>query len=69
MTNILPHQTLLTTKRQLLEQAEVNELLPQVFEQIKSDVYVEDFTSITELLAYVPTEALIAFLSEINNDD
>jgi len=44
------------------------ELLPRVFEQIRSDVYVEDFTSIAELLAYVPTEALIEFLSEINDD-
>lgn len=40
------------------------ELIDSVIDQIETDVLVQDFTAIEELLRHVPEEALNAFLSE-----
>jgi hypothetical protein len=40
------------------------QLIDNVIEQIKKDIESGDFTAIDELLRYVPTQKLEAFLSE-----
>lgn len=46
-----------------------SEVIDKVLEQIKKDIFVEDWTAIEELLTFVPLENLIGFLPEDQVDD
>ena len=46
-----------------------SEVIDKVIEQIKKDIFVEDWTAIEELLTFVPLENLIGFLPEGEVDD
>ena len=41
------------------------DLIDQVLEQIVKDVNIGDLTAIEELIAFIPDDRLIAFLSEV----
>lgn len=46
------------------KQTTKEDLLNMVLEQIKTDVHVGDYEAIQELLNFIPTENLIAYLPE-----
>ena len=45
--------------------ARKGELIDQVLNQIVKDVNIGDLTAIEELIAFIPDDRLIAFLSEV----